>query len=228
MCARYEHTVTDLARLCQELEAIAAVRENPGPRWNIAPTTTSPIVRAGDGGRELTLARWGLVPLWAKDTKIAASTINARSETVFAKPAFRAAAKVRRWLVPATGWYEWIGPPKARTPVRIRRGDRVSSPSPDSRSRGLGRRGRCRPSRSSRRPRVRSSRRSTTGCRWSWASRTARWLDPVARTSEALATLLRSYAGNGLVAVAADPRLNRAGVDGEEFAGETVLELPVV
>lgn len=68
-----------------------------------------PIVRMGkDSGRpELTTARWGLIPFWAKDAKIGYSTINARAETVATKPAFREAFKRRRCLVPASGYYEW-------------------------------------------------------------------------------------------------------------------------
>lgn len=55
----------------------------------------------------LTELRWGLVPSWAKDWKLGAQCINARSETVATKPAFRAAWKKRRCLVPADGFYEW-------------------------------------------------------------------------------------------------------------------------
>ena len=51
--------------------------------------------------------RWGLLPSWARDSKIAASMINARLETVASKPAFRSAWKTRRCLVPASGYYEW-------------------------------------------------------------------------------------------------------------------------
>jgi putative SOS response-associated peptidase YedK len=57
--------------------------------------------------RQLRTARWGLVPSWAKDTSIGARMINARSETVLEKPAFRKAAARRRALVPMDGYYEW-------------------------------------------------------------------------------------------------------------------------
>jgi putative SOS response-associated peptidase YedK len=76
------------------------------PRYNIAPTQTVLAVRAGAAGlREATLLRWGLVPSWAKDTKVA--PINARSETAADKPMFRAALRKRRCLIPASGFYEW-------------------------------------------------------------------------------------------------------------------------
>ena len=77
-------------------------------RYNIAPTQTVPVVRLNSGGRrEIALLRWGLIPFWSKDAKIAYRTINARAETVATAPAFRAAFKKRRCLVPASGFYEW-------------------------------------------------------------------------------------------------------------------------
>lgn len=77
------------------------------PRYNIAPTQLHPIIRQIDGTREATIARWGLIPSWAKDEKIGYRMINARSETVAEKPSFRAAFKRRRCLIPASGFYEW-------------------------------------------------------------------------------------------------------------------------
>jgi putative SOS response-associated peptidase YedK len=78
------------------------------PRYNIAPTQTVPIVRLNSAGRrEIALLRWGLIPFWSTDAKIAYRTINARAETVATAPAFRAAFKKRRCLVPASGFYEW-------------------------------------------------------------------------------------------------------------------------
>ena len=70
------------------------------PRFNIAPTLTIPIIRAGETiERECALVRWGLVPSWAKDQKIGARMINARGETVAEKPSFRSAVKSRRCLI---------------------------------------------------------------------------------------------------------------------------------
>ena len=79
-------------------------------RFNIAPTQVAPVVRAGaDGTREIAMLRWGLVPFWAKDLKVGTSMINARSEGIEGKPAFREAIKSRRCVVPATGFFEWQG-----------------------------------------------------------------------------------------------------------------------
>jgi putative SOS response-associated peptidase YedK len=80
-------------------------------RFNIAPTQEAPVIRMGHGGaRELAILRWGLVPAWAKDLKVGTKMINARSEGVEAKPAFREAVKQRRCIVPATGFFEWRAP----------------------------------------------------------------------------------------------------------------------
>jgi len=73
------------------------------PRYSIAPTQPIPVIRQNprEPVRELSLARWGLIPSWAKDASAAARMINARSETAAAKPAFRDALKSRRCLIPA-------------------------------------------------------------------------------------------------------------------------------
>jgi putative SOS response-associated peptidase YedK len=98
------------------------------PSWNVAPTDDVPIVleRLIDGGqvRQLHVARWGLVPSWAKDPGVGARMINARSETVLEKPAFRKAMKSRRCAVPADGYYEWKqGAGKAKQPYYVHPGN---------------------------------------------------------------------------------------------------------
>ncbi|MDD1630476.1 MAG: SOS response-associated peptidase, partial [Methylococcaceae bacterium] len=77
------------------------------PHYNVAPSQNIPIVRDEGEKRHFALARWGLIPHWAKDMKIGYSTINARAETVSSKPAFRNAFRHRRCLIPADGFYEW-------------------------------------------------------------------------------------------------------------------------
>jgi putative SOS response-associated peptidase YedK len=91
------------------------------PRYNIAPTQTVPVVRQRPhgAGRELALARWGLIPSWAKDAKIGHSLINARSEGIASKPSFRSAFRKRRCLVPAGGFYEWKGAQAPKQPFCI-------------------------------------------------------------------------------------------------------------
>jgi len=80
-------------------------------RFNIAPTQEAPVIRAApDGTKEMAMLRWGLVPHWAKDLKAGTKMINARSEGIEAKPAFRDAVRQRRCVIPATGFFEWRAP----------------------------------------------------------------------------------------------------------------------
>ena len=89
-------------------------------RFNIAPTQDAPVIRATrEGGREIAMLRWGLVPAWAKDIKAGTRMINARSEGIDTKPAFRDAVKSRRCVVPATGFFEWRGEPGRKQPFAI-------------------------------------------------------------------------------------------------------------
>jgi putative SOS response-associated peptidase YedK len=110
MCGRYAQTRAADAHE-RDLIVDRILGEHPGPSWNVAPTQDVPVVleRVEDERpeRQLRTARWGLVPSWAKDTSIGARMINARSETVLEKPAFRKAAARRRALVPMDGYYEW-------------------------------------------------------------------------------------------------------------------------
>ena len=78
------------------------------PRYNVAPSQAVLAIRAGEqGGREAVRLHWGFVPSWAKDPSIGNRMINARADTAPEKPAFRAAFKSRRCLIPASGFYEW-------------------------------------------------------------------------------------------------------------------------
>jgi putative SOS response-associated peptidase YedK len=78
------------------------------PRYNIAPTQDVVVIRANSAGRRAaSMMRWGLVPAWTKTTASGPPMINARSETLAEKPAFRTALRLRRCLVPADGFYEW-------------------------------------------------------------------------------------------------------------------------
>lgn len=117
MCGRYT-----LKSNSHAVATLCAVPDIPAlkPRYNIAPTQLVPVVRAAEAGRELAMLRWGLIPSWAKDPKIAHSLINARSETAAEKPSFRTAMKRRRCLLPADGFYEWKKVGKQKLPVHIR------------------------------------------------------------------------------------------------------------
>lgn len=140
MCGRYAATFTpdDLVgqmeiELDRATDATRSVLVNPQdppagrPDWNMAPTKQAPVVLTRSDRfaqnpddppvRQLRLLTWGLVPSWAKDTKVGIRMINARAETLLDKSAFAKAALVRRCLVPAAGWYEWQVSPTATTKV---------------------------------------------------------------------------------------------------------------
>lgn len=89
--------------------------------FNIAPTQKALVVSHGEGGYEAKALRWGLVPSWAKDMKIGAKMINARSDSLVPspKPAFRTAFKKRRCLVPGSGYFEWKGASPNKQPYFI-------------------------------------------------------------------------------------------------------------
>lgn len=88
------------------------------PRYNIAPTQPVPVIRQHpkEPVRQISSMRWGLIPSWSKNTSVAASMINARSETVATKPAFRDPIRFRRCLIPADGFYEWKRTAKSKQP----------------------------------------------------------------------------------------------------------------
>ncbi len=122
MCGRFT-----LSTPAQTLQQIFDLTETPDlpPRYNIAPSEAIATVRRPepDGERQLDLLRWGLVPPWAKDLNVGARLINARAETAASKPAFRAAFRRRRCLVPADGFYEWQRVVRQKQPFYIRMRD---------------------------------------------------------------------------------------------------------
>lgn len=119
VCGRYaaSRSPDDLVEEFEldRVDARLDVRERLDADWNVAPTKPVPaiITRHPHGDkdappvRQLTVLRWGLVPSWAKDPAIGNRMINARSETVADKPAFKRAFAKRRCLLPADGFYEW-------------------------------------------------------------------------------------------------------------------------
>ena len=76
--------------------------------WNVAPTQpVYTVATSSDGVRKLRALRWGLVPSWSKGPRTGARFINARSETLGQRPAFRSLLAARRALLPFSGFYEW-------------------------------------------------------------------------------------------------------------------------
>jgi putative SOS response-associated peptidase YedK len=126
MCGRFVSS-SPPDRVAAFFGAPAPTGDSFEPNFNVAPTTPilglAPEGRDGErsehdhpgapGAVELQRYRWGLVPSWAKDTKIGSSLINARAETVRSKPAFRSSFAKRRIIVPMDGFYEWRTEPAA-------------------------------------------------------------------------------------------------------------------
>ncbi len=106
MCGRFVST-NQPDQVAAFFGADAAV-ETLGENYNVAPThDIYGVVENADGERRLEAFHWGLVPSWAKDRKIASKMINARSETLAEKPAFKGLFKKKRLLIPMDGFYEW-------------------------------------------------------------------------------------------------------------------------
>ncbi len=106
MCGRYV-IKSEAKALAEAFDCEIGVQLEP--RYNVAPTQPVPIIRVrkDTGARRLSLVRWGLIPHWADDPTIGNRLINARSETIATKPAFRDAFRYRRCLIPADAFYEW-------------------------------------------------------------------------------------------------------------------------
>jgi len=97
-----------------------AVPETYSERYNLAPQQRALIVREHDDVREAVMAKWGLLPFWAKDAKIAFKMINARAETLTEKPAYRSLIGKCRCLIPADGFYEWtLGSDGKKKPIHF-------------------------------------------------------------------------------------------------------------
>ena len=106
MCGRFAITLPDDAMAA--LFDAAPGNDLPGvPNYNVCPTNQVHTVTSDDGHRRLRPMRWGFLPHWYKSPTDGPLLINARAETIAEKPAFRAACRERRCLIPASGFYEW-------------------------------------------------------------------------------------------------------------------------
>jgi putative SOS response-associated peptidase YedK len=115
MCGRFTFQPTEAFyarfQITNRLDSLIA-------RYNIAPGQMVPAIIA-NSPRRIVLMRWGLIPHWAKDEKTAYKMINARVETLTQRPAFRSLLSHNRALVPASGFYEWQGEGRDKTPYYI-------------------------------------------------------------------------------------------------------------
>ena len=106
MCGRFS-LQTPEAQIRKAFNLQVTEQLGLSPRYNIAPSQDTPIIRSAEDGQELILAKWGLIPHWSKEPKTKYSTINARIETVAEKPTYRTPLRSQRCLIPADGFYEW-------------------------------------------------------------------------------------------------------------------------
>ncbi|HET9438689.1 MAG TPA: SOS response-associated peptidase [Longimicrobiales bacterium] len=119
MCGRY--TLTADGETVRTAYGLPDAPFDYRPRYNIAPQQDVLVVAAGKQGRRAGIMRWGLVPGWADSPADGARMINARSETVHERAAFREAFERRRCLIPADGFYEWRNTGSGKIPMRITR-----------------------------------------------------------------------------------------------------------
>lgn len=122
MCGRYALTLPHDAM--SQLFGAQLANDLPAlPNYNICPTNQVCAVTSDGGVRHVASMRWGFIPHWYAKPSGGPLLINARGETLAEKPAFRDAARARRCLIPATGFYEWTKEGEARLPWYITRAD---------------------------------------------------------------------------------------------------------
>jgi putative SOS response-associated peptidase YedK len=121
MCGRFtqERPASEFA----EIFAAEPLADDPGGRYNVAPTDEALVVVQREERRALTAYRWGLIPHWAKEAKVGSRMFNARAETLTTSPAFRDALARKRCVVPVDSFYEWKREGTIRQPYRVARRD---------------------------------------------------------------------------------------------------------
>lgn len=124
MCGRFVSSSSP-ADLAAYFGAEGTPTEALEQNFNVAPSNDVYVVHADGGVRRVDAFHWGLVPIWAKDPKVGNKMINARSETVAEKNAFKPSFKKRRCIVPVDGFYEWkkLDGQKRKQPYFIHRPD---------------------------------------------------------------------------------------------------------
>jgi len=121
MCGRFsqQRPASELA----EIFAAEPLGDDPGPRFNVAPTDDALVVVQRAARRAITAYRWGLIPHWADAAKVGSRMFNARAESLTSSPAFGDAFRRKRCLVPVDGFYEWDREGTRRLPFAIARAD---------------------------------------------------------------------------------------------------------
>ena len=116
MCGRFVGTY----RVADLLEEIGTAVDDAGlalrlpdtedyliHNFNVAPTSTIPVLVLRDGAVEVEIMQWGLVPSWSSDPRVGSKMINARAETLTEKVSFKNLVRSNRCIIPMSGFYEW-------------------------------------------------------------------------------------------------------------------------
>ena len=104
MCGRYTlFKTSDLPNRFGLSSQVGSIHAN----YNVAPGQFMPVIVSEDGTAAIRIMKWGLVPIWAKDSNIGYKLINARAESIFEKPMWKGSVLHKRCLVPSNGFYEW-------------------------------------------------------------------------------------------------------------------------
>lgn len=118
MCGRFT-LIASPEDLINRFELIDGIPFDIIPRYNAAPSQFLSAIINVNGNNRIGQLKWGLVPSWAKDEKMAFNMINAKSETLREKPSFKGLLKRKRCLIPADGFYEWKKLDNRKQPMRI-------------------------------------------------------------------------------------------------------------
>ena len=120
MCRRYALKVIDLTG---QVRLIMDADIRFPSHFNIAPSSTNPVIVYAPDGNHLRMMEWGLIPHWAKDIRTLPRPANARAESLAEKPMFRGLLAHHRCVVPASGFYEWRTEGTRKLPFYFHRKD---------------------------------------------------------------------------------------------------------
>lgn len=120
MCRRYALKVIDLTG---QVRLIMDADIRFPSHFNIAPSSTNPVIVSAPDGNHLRMMEWGLIPHWAKDIRTLPRPANARAESLAEKPMFRGLLAHHRCVVPASGFYEWKKEGTRKLPFYFHRKD---------------------------------------------------------------------------------------------------------
>lgn len=120
MCRRYALKVIDLTG---QVRLIMDADIRFPSHFNIAPSSTNPVIVSAPDGNHLRMMEWGLIPHWATDIRTLPRPANARAESLAEKPMFRGLLASHRCIVPASGFYEWRTEGTRKLPFYFHRKD---------------------------------------------------------------------------------------------------------